>query len=329
MSFKGMLLKAGIKADGAGNITIAGSFKSANVIENSAKIYYVDRNVNGGLVSGNGLTLATAFLTLGEAIAAVNADYAAAAASLSRGRMRKIVVAEGWYSELGMVLTASDVLIESIAPGSGIADGTVIYGSATAGGWDAGAIIPVLRITGSSNTIRNIGFMNSASGLFPCVTVGEQGSSGPTNNLFEGCYFPRDVFEAYTFAIDDLSNEGTLIKDCYFSQSAKTAGVSINTNGVTNPVNNIVVGSRFVGTPVGIYQGAGHNTIIGGNWFIDASDDRASTIDNPLNIVATSAFATGNFAPGNTLAEFDAGSVAVTLGNMCSDSDAADWPNGG
>jgi hypothetical protein len=322
-------MKAGIIPQELGGILIEGPLTANNMYQEVAKTYYVDRNVNGAVKSGNGLSWETAFLTLGEAITAVNADYTAAAASLSRGRMRRIVVAEGWYSEIGMTLTASDVEIISVAPGSRVNDGTVIYGSATAGGFDAGAVVPVLRITGSSVTIRNMGFMNSASGLYPCITVGTQGSSGPSNNLFDGCFFPRDVADAYTYAIDDLSNEGSVIRNCYFSQSAKTAGVSINTNGVTNPVNNWIEFCKFVGTPVGIYQGAGHNTVIRGNWFYDASDDRPDTIDNPINVVATSAFATGNFAPNNTLAEFDAGSVCVCLGNICSDSDAADWPNGG
>lgn len=289
-------------------------------------VYYVSRN--RGSISGDGSSWDQAFLTWLEAITAVNLAYSTAAYP-TRGRNTLILIDEGWYSELGMTLTASDVTIMASSPGSRVADGTILYGSATKGGWDAGAIIPALRITGSSVSCLGLGFMNSASGLYPCVTVGLQGSSGPVNNLFDGCFWPRDVADAYTFGLDDLSNEGTLIRNCYFSQSAKTAGVSINTNGVTNPVNNWIENNKFVGTPVGIYQGAGHNTIIKGNWFIDASDDRPDTIDNPINIVATSAFATGNFAPNNTLAEFDAGAVAVTLGNICSDSVAGDWPDGG
>jgi hypothetical protein len=297
-----------------------------NVLNLPGQVFYVSRNQAS---SGDGSSWAQAFVTIGEGIAALNAAAVNDRWLSPGGRNSVLYIDEGWYSEIGLILTASDCRIIATGPGSRINDGTILYGSATQGGWDAGALIPALRITGSSVEILGMGFMNSASGLYPCVTVGTQGASGPSNNLFEGCYFPRDVADAYTFAIDDLSNEGTVIKDCYFSQSAKTAGVSINTNGVTNPVNNRILDSTFIGTPVGIYQGAGHNTIIKGNWFIDATDDRPDTIDNPLNIVATSAYATGNFAPNSTLAEFDAGSVAVTLGNMCSDSDNADWPQGG
>jgi hypothetical protein len=291
-----------------------------------AQRYFVSRNVSG---SKNGKSWDKAFLTLGEAITAVNAAYTLGDYNSNRGRNTVIYVDEGWYGEVGMTLTASDVTIMGVGPGSRIADGTVLYGSATAGGFDAGAVVPALRITGSGCSMINMGFMNSASGLYPCVTLGTSGVTGPTDNAFYGCYFVRDVADAYTYAIEDYGNEGFKAENCYFSQSAKTGGILIASNGVVNPVNDRIVNCLFTGTPVGIHQTAGHNTIIKGNWFIDASDDRADTIDNPINVVATSAFATGNFAPNNTLAEFDAGSVSVNLGNICSDSDAGDWPDGG
>ena len=288
--------------------------------------FYVSKNVSN---SGDGKSREHPFKTIKEAITAVNFAYTNQRFSSPGGRGTVIYIDEGWYSETGMTLTASDCTIISVASGSGINDGTVLYGSATAGGWDAGAVVPALTITGSSNSFYNVGFMNSASGLYPCITIGAAGANGPSNNAFYNCFWPRDVADAYTFGVNDLSNEGSLYRNCYFSQSAKTAGISINTNGVFNPVNNWIEYCKFIGTPVGVYQGAGHNTIIKGNWFIDASDDRPDTIDNPINIVVTSAFATGNFAPNNSLAEFDAGTVAVCLGNICSDSDATDWPNGG
>jgi len=297
-----------------------------NSMNTPGQKFYVSRNVGS---SGDGSSWGQAFKTIGEGIAALNLANTLDRWLFPSGRNMVLYIAEGWYSETGLVLTASDCTIIAVSSGSRVADGTILYGSATQGGWDAGAIIPALRITGSSVSIYNMGFMNSASGLYPCVTVGTQGSSGPVNNLFDGCFWSRDVADAYTYGLEDLSNEGTVVNNCYFSQSAKTAGVRINTNGVTNPVNNRVLDCLFVGTPIGISQGAGHNTIIRGNWFIDASDDRPDTIDNPTVVVATSAFATGNFAPNNTLAEFDGGSVMVNLGNICSDSDNADWPEGG
>jgi hypothetical protein len=328
MSFRGMLLKAGINPTGDGNVSVEGIISATNILQQSAKDYYVNRNNNGAASSGTGRSLNDAYLTIGEAIAAVNADYTAAGI-LSRGRMRRIIVAEGWYSETGLTLTASDVMIISVATGSRIADGSVLYGSATAGDFDAGAVTPALTITGSAVSVVGMGFMNSASGLYPCVSIGSSGSSGPTDVGFFDCFWPRDVADAYTYALVDYGNEGMRVERCYFSQSAKTGGILIASNGVVNPVSDRISDSIFVGTPVGIHQTAGHNTLIKGNWFVDASDDRPDTIDNPLNIVATSAFATGNFAPMNTLAEFDAGSVAVTLGNIGSDSDAGDWPDGG
>jgi len=290
----------------------------------SSHVYYVDRNAG---TTGNGKSWDSAFLTIGEAITRVNADYTAGTSNFSqKGRNRTIIVGEGWYSETGLTLSASDVTIMSVASGSNINDGTVLYGSLTAGGWDAGATTPALRITGSSNSIIGMGFMNSASGAYPCVTVGTHGVTGPSNNAFYSCFFPRDVANAYTYAIEDYGNEGVRIDNCYFSQSAATGGVLIASNGVVNPVNDWITNCTFVGTPVGIHQTAGHNTRIQGNWFYDASDDRPDTIDNPINVVATSAFAAWNFAPNNTLAEFDAGSVSVNFANICSDTGAEDWP---
>jgi hypothetical protein len=289
-------------------------------------VYYVSRNRGSGAQDGSSWD--DAFLTYSEAITEINRQYSLAAYP-TRGRNTLILFDEGWYSEVGITLTASDVTFMSVAPGSNIADGTVLYGSATAGGFDAGAVVPTITVTGSAVSFINMGFMNSASSLYPCISVGVSGSSGPTDVGFYDCFFPRDVADAYTYGIVDYGNEGLRVENCYFSQSAATGGILIATNGVTNPVNDWITNCTFIGTPIGIHQTAGHNTRIQGNWFYDASDDRADTIDNPLNIVATSGFATGNFAPNNTLAEFDAGAVAVTLGNICSDSDAADWPNGG
>ena len=331
MSWKGILRRAGadvtVRSGGIRDWSIDGKLMASNIPDYPRKTYYVDRNMTASV---DGSSFAKAFKTIGEAITQVNTDYTNASGTLpGKGRNRRIIIGEGWYSEVGMTLTASDVEIISYAPGSNISDGTVLYGSATAGGWDAGAVVPAIRVTGSSVTFRNIGFMNSASGLYPCITIGTSGVTGPSNVGFDRCFFPRDVEDAYTYAIEDYGNEGMRIEGCYFSQSAKTGGILIASNGVNNPVNDWIFNNIFIGTPIGVHQTAGHNTLIGGNWFVDASDDRPDTIDNPLNIVATSAFCTGNFAPMNTLAEFDAGSVAVCLGNICSDSDAADWPNGG
>jgi hypothetical protein len=306
-------------------ITSFGEVVYGSPITTPGQKYFVSRNMGA---SGDGTSWASAFKTIGEAVTQVNSDYSAGVGD-TNGRDRVVYIAEGWYGEVGMTLTASDVTFVSTASGSNINDGVVLYGSATAGGFDAGAVVPVLTVTGSSNTFRGMGFMNSASGLYACVSVGTSGSSGPSNNFFDRCFWPRDVADAYTYGLVDYGNEGLRVEGCFFSQSASTAGILIASNGVVNPVNDWVVGCIFCGTPTGISQTAGHNTVIKGNWFYDSSDDRADEVDNPINIAATSAFATGNFAPQNTLAEFNGGAAGVTLGNICSDSDATDWPDGG
>ena len=279
--------------------------------------FYVSRNV---AISGDGSSWAQAFKTIGEGIAALNLAYTNDRWISPGGRNAVLYIDEGWYSETGLILTASDVTIIATGPGSNIADGTILYGSATQGGWDAGAVIPALRITGSSVSVYGLGLMNSASGLYPCVTVGTQGSSGPTNVLFDGCFWPRDVADAYTYSLEDLSNEGMIAKNCYFSQSAKTAGVRINTNGVVNPVNSGVLNCTFVGTPTGVSQAAGHNTKIAHNMFFDATDDRPDVVDTPIVIEATSAFCWNN-AGMTTKADLITGGGTINdIGNWGSDS---------
>jgi hypothetical protein len=292
--------------------------------EGSSHVYYVDRNAG---TTGNGTSWDKAFLTITEAITAVNADYNAtvgAGTYPGGGRNRTIMIAEGWYSEVPDTLTASDVTIMSVASGSRIADGTVFYGSATAGGFDAGSGAAGLTVTGSAVSFVNMGFMNSASGLFPCISVGSSGSSGPNDVAFYNCFFPRDVADAYTYAIASYANEGTFISGCRFSQSAATGGVLIASNGVTNPVNDRIIGSTFVGTPTGINQTAGHNTLVTDNEFMDSTDDRADTCDNPIVCAATSMYTTRNISYNTNRADLCTGAAftggtALDLNNFGSD----------
>jgi len=279
--------------------------------------FYVSRNVG---TSGDGKSWAGAFKTIGEGIAALNLAATNDRWLSPGGRNTVLYIDEGWYSETGLTLTASDCTIIATGPGSNIADGTILYGSATQGGWDAGAVIPALRVTGSSVSIYNMGFMNSASGLYPCVTVGTQGSSGPVNNLFNGCFWPRDVVDAYTYSLEDLGNEGLRVENCYFSQSAKTAGVRIASNGVVNPVNDWILGCTFIGTPTGISQAAGHNTKIAHNMFFDSTDDRADVVDTPIVIEATSAFCWDNAGMTSKADLITGGGTINDIGNWGSDS---------
>jgi len=290
---------------------------NVNSINTSGQKFYVSRNV---AISGDGSSWSEAFKTIGEGIAALNLAYTNDRWLTPSGRNAVLYIGEGWYSETGLTLTASDCTIIALGSGSNVADGTILYGSATQGGWDAGAVIPALRVTGSSNSIYGLGLMNSASGLYPCVTVGTQGSSGPTNNLFDGCFWPRDVVDAYTYGLEDLSNEGTVIRNCYFSQSAKTAGVQIASNGVTNPVNNWILNSTFIGTPAGVNQDAGHNTKIAHNMFFDSTDDRPDVVDTPIVIGATSAFCWNNAAMTNKADLITGAGTINDIGNWGSDS---------
>jgi hypothetical protein len=271
----------------------------------AGKKWYVSRNVTA---SGNGKSWAKAFKTIGEAITQVNAD-ATAAVTPDIGRNAIIYVGEGWYSEIGMTLSASDVTIVSCAPGAFA--NTVLYGSATAGGWDAGAVVPALTITGANNSIIGMSFVNSASGLYDCVQVGALAGAEYGTKLL-GCQFPRDVADAYISAIQVYDLEGTHIKGCLFSQSASTRGVNILSDGVVNPVNVIVEDSIFTGIPTGVNQVAGHNTIVRRNFFQDATDDRDDTSDTPIVCAATSMQTYLNYAQGVNAADVATGN-GITL----------------
>ena len=107
-----------------GSVSFAQSVGGANT---PGKIYYVDRNIG---VSGNGESWGKAFKTFQEAITKVNADYTNTVAP-SNGRNRWIFVGEGWYAETPSTLTANDVTIVGVAPGSH--DSVVIYGVPVAG----------------------------------------------------------------------------------------------------------------------------------------------------------------------------------------------------
>ena len=147
------------------------------------------------------------------------------------------------------------------------------------------------------------------------------------HNAFYNCFWSRDAADAYTYAIADYSNEGTLIDGCYFSQSAKTGGVLIASNGVTNPVNSVVRNSHFIGTPIGINQTAGHNTMVHDNQFMDATDDRPDTCDYPIICQASSMYTTRNISYNTNRADLCTGAAfsggtALDLNNFGSDDTA-------
>ncbi len=287
-----------------------------------ARTYHVDRNTG---VSGDGLSWQDAFLTIGEAIAQVNADYTAATNDVySSGRMRRILIAEGWYSEVPLTLTANDVHILGVAPG--FHDSIVLYGSATAGGYDITSGGPALSIRGHNNTIENIGLF-TYDALYPALRIGANASdpdgpavSGVVGNAILGCSFVRDVADGCDGGILDYGMDGTLIQGCFFSTSQATYGVKHATNGVVNPVNPIVVGCRFVGVPTGIDMAQGHNGLFIYNFFFDDTSDRADTCDFPIVIDGTG-LAYRNVSQGTNAAGLVTGTGTIMdLGNFGSDS---------
>lgn len=286
----------------------------------AAKTYFVDRNAQG---SGDGSSLEQAFMTIGEAVTKVNADYALGTGDLlSRGRMRRIMVAEGWYSETPLRLTASDVHILGIAPGAH--DPVVLYGSATAGGWDIGAGGPALTLEGSNCTIENMGFFTYDTSYY-CLQDGRHkndalGRKAVYGNKIVNCGFVRDQFQASKGGILSYNLDTIWIEGCFFSTSALSHGVAINTDGENNPVNPTILGCRFIGCDTGIYSDANgvSGWVIMNNVFLDDNTDRANASDNPLNITGYG-IAAFNFAPHNTEAEFNAGGTLHELFNYHSE----------
>jgi hypothetical protein len=302
-------------------VNFSQGFSGAN---SPGKVYYVSRNRQED-TSGDGSSWEQAFLTLAEAIAAVNADYSNGTTP-DEGRNRHIYIAEGWYAEVPVILTASDVHIIGVAPGHH--DSTVIYGVPVAGTFSGVAGGPTLTITGSNNTIMNVGWYCSDP-LYGAIRNGANasdgdaanpGASGPTGNAFINCGFVRDVADGELCGIDDLGADGTLIDSCFFSTSCKDMGVRSRTNGVINPVNLVVRNCRFVGTPTGIAIQAGHNALLDSNSFFDDTSDRPDVVDTPIVITATSAMCINNYGM-TTKANLITGAGTINdIGNWGSDS---------
>ena len=276
------------------------------VVQPAGNIWYVSRNV---AASKGGKTWDTAFKTFKEAIAQVNADFTAAAQP-DVGRNTVIYVGEGWYGETPTTLTASDCHIIGTAPGSH--DSIVIYGSATAGGFDNPSAGPALIIEGSNNTIENIGFFTHDP-LYMCVRDGAHSSDGAQkhtyNNAFINCNFVRDSDNGSFGGIDVVSNEGPYIIGCRFSTSTNVAAIRIRSNGDTNPVGVRIEDCHFVGTPIGIQIVAGHQTFIRHNFFYDDTTDRSEEIDTCVDNAGSSSttyienyaeFTEGNQVVGGT-----------------------------
>jgi len=279
--------------------------------EQAGNKWFVSRNITA---SGDGKTWRTAFKTLGEAIAQVNADYIAAVQP-DKGRNAWIFVGEGWYGEIPLVLTANDVHIMGVAPGNH--DSIVLYGSNTPGGFNIGAGGPALTIRGHNNTIENIGFFTHDV-LYAALQIGIPGAGNMVvGNYIKNCSFVRDVFHGQLYGIRSYDADGLKIEGCFFSTSCLTAGIWIGTNGVINPVNGKIIGCTFIGTETGIIIGpSAHTTLIKDNIFVDDTSDRDDAITLPVdNTGGVNTIYIGNYAEfteGNQMT----GGDSLRIGNQ-------------
>lgn len=261
------------------NLQVDENFWVQNQLINAANtpgtVYYVDRNHNLGGSSGDGSSWDEAFLTITEAINAVNSDYTGAIKK-SKGRNTVIFIAEGYYSEVPVTLTASDVTIIATAPGSH--DSTVLYGSATAGGWDAPSGGPALTISGDNNTIYGLGFVTRSSGLHPAVRFAD----GGIGNHLINCKITKDAADSCTYGIEDLGGAYNRITGCEFTISCKTAGIRLY-SATNNSVQIIIEDCVFYGCPTGVLvDAAAHDAMIRNCTFLDDDSDTADTCDTPI-----------------------------------------------
>jgi len=177
-----------------------------------------------------------------------------------------------------------------------------------------------LTITGSNNTIENMGFFTYDQ-LYCAVQNGAP-ATGVYGNKFVGLNFVRDVADGQLGGILDYGADGTLIDGCFFSTSCLTYGIRSYTNGVINPVNLQVHRCRFVGPPTGIQQDSGHNALYTWNMFHDDTSDRADTVDTPIVIEATSGICFRNFSQGtNKAGIITGGGTILDVGNFGSDGE--------
>lgn len=242
-------------------------------------VYFVSRNVGA---SGDGKTWDTAFKTISEGIAQLNADYTAAVLP-SKGRNGVLYIGEGYYSEVPVSLTCNDAKIICVAPGTH--DSTVFYGSGTAGSYAGTTTAPALTITGSNNTIYGLGVVNISSGLQPAIKIADTAFS----NKLVNCKITKDVADSSSYGIEDLGNAYTEIIGCEFTISCKTAGIRLY-SGTYNSIQIKIKDCVFYGCPTGVLvDAAAHDCLIQNCTFLDDDSDTADVCDTPiLNNAGTS-----------------------------------------
>ena len=278
-------------------------YSESLVVNTAGPVYYVSRNVQA---TGDGLSWDTAFKTIGEGIAKLNANYTLGTSLYpSKGRNSILYIGEGWYAETPLTLTASDCTIIVTAPGNH--DSTVLYGVPVAGTFSGVAGGPALKVTGSNNTIYNLGAYTSDP-LYAAFQNGAP-SVGVYGNKFVNCSAVRDVADGELGGILDYGADGTKIINFFASTSCKDYGIRSYTNGVINPVNLEILGGRFIGTETGILIASGHNAVIKEATFLDDTSDRADTITLPINAAGStntsvigcwSEFSNANIVTGGT-----------------------------
>ena len=305
--------------------TVQASDKDIASLSNSSvppgNTYYVSRNVGA---SGDGKSWDDAFLTIGEAVAAVNLAFSQAQFP-TRGRNTRIIVDEGYYIELPMTLTASDCHIVSAAPGT--YDKTVLYGSSVAGTPTVDSGGPALTVSGSNCTIQGMGFFTHDV-LHPALRLGANAGDPDTPTVASitgtkviDCAITKEIEDGQIGGILDYDIAGSLIDGVTFSTSCKDYAIKIASNGVVNPIDNIVRNCKVTGVPTGILQAAGHNAVYYDNRFMDDTSDTADTCDFPIVIDATSGQAWNNFAQGVLAADVVTGTgTIVEVRNWGSDS---------
>jgi hypothetical protein len=256
-------------------LLVNGSIVGPGASNTPGDVYYVDRN-RAGSVSGEGKTWGDAFLTITEAVNAVNSDYSNATEP-SGGRNRIIYIAEGYYAESTVTLTASDTKIICIAPGGH--DSTVLYGVPVTGTFTGTSTDHALIIEGDNNTIYGLGVVNKSNGLKNCIEVAD----GALANVFIKCGATLDAADSCLYGINDMGNAFTEIIDCTFTVSCKEAGIrlySATNNSTQIRINNCT----FYGTGTSgiLVSAAAHTAWIEDCMFLDDTGDTADNIDVPI-----------------------------------------------
>jgi len=244
-------------------------------------VRYVDGSKS---VSGDGKTWDSAFATITEGIAAMNALSELGAT---------LLIAPGFYIEVaGIELTASDCLIKAI----GLPEDTVLFGSGTAGAV-AAAAADLLIIKGGNNVIEGLGLYVHKDDKACIVFDDTGGGYAGSFNVIRGCYFSPQAQDGVGYGIKYSGGNVNIIEDNIF-YGAKTAAILL-TGSTGNPVRNVIRRNQMVGTAIGVQvTSANYNTLIKDNWFSAGSqsgENMTNAIVISVGMNAGSLTAAGNY----------------------------------